>query len=291
MSKDIQDSRRNFMKASAIGATAIGVGFVTASEPVMAAAIETDFKGIQAGEQMIAVGSFQLPAYVSRPEKAKGLLPIIIVVSEIFGVHEYIADITRRFAKLGYLAIAPEFFTRAGDPNTYGTIAEIQQNIIAKTPDAQVLNDLQAALVWAGKNGGDLKKVGVTGFCWGGRITWLSATLPQVRAGVAWYGRLIGEKTENSPRHPVDIAADLKAPVLGLYGAADTGISLESVDQMRAALAQAAPKNPVAKACQFEVYPDAPHAFHADYRATYREGPAKDGWEKCLAWFKKMGVA
>lgn len=291
MSKDIQSSRRDFIKTSALGATALGVGFVAASEPVMAAAIETDFQGLKAGEQMISVGSFQMPAYVSRPEKAKGSLPIVIVVSEIFGVHEYIADVTRRFAKLGYLAIAPEFFTRAGDPNTYGTIAEIQQNIVAKTPDAQVLNDLQAALVWAGKNGGDLKKVGVTGFCWGGRITWLSATLPQVRAGVAWYGRLIGEKTEGSPKHPVDIAADLKAPVLGLYGAADTGISLESIEQMRAALAKAAPKNPAAKACQFEVYPDAPHAFHADYRATYREGPAKDGWEKCVAWFKKNGVA
>ncbi|MEI6611296.1 dienelactone hydrolase family protein [Polynucleobacter sp.] len=291
MTEKIQNSRRGFIKASAIGATGIGIGFVAASEPVMAAAIETDFAGLKAGEQMIPVGSFQLPAYVSRPEKAKGSLPIVIVVSEIFGVHEYIADVTRRFAKLGYLAIAPEFFTRAGDPNTYGTIAEIQANIVAKTPDTQVLNDLQAALVWAGKNGGDLKRVGVTGFCWGGRITWLSATLPQVRAGVAWYGRLIGEKTEGNPRHPVDIAAELKAPVLGLYGGADTGISLESIDQMRAALALAAPKNPAAKACQFEVYPDTPHAFHADYRASYREGPAKDGWEKCIAWFKKMGVA
>jgi len=290
MNQKTQSSRRNFIKTSAIGATAIGVGFVAASEPVMAAAIETDFNGLKVGEQMIPVGSFQMPAYVSRPEKAKGSLPIIIVASEIFGVHEYIADVTRRFAKLGYLAIAPEFFTRAGDPNTYGTTAEIQKNIVAKTPDIQVLNDLQAALVWAGKNGGDLKRVGVTGFCWGGRITWLSATLPQVRAGVAWYGRVIGEKTEGNPRHPVDIAADLKAPVLGLYGGADAGISLESVEQMRAALAEAAPKNPAAKASMIEVYPDTPHAFHADYRATYREGPAKDGWEKCVAWFKKMGV-
>ena len=283
--------RRSFMKASAITATSIGVGFVAASDPVMAAAIETDFTGIKAGEQMIPVGSFQMPAYVSRPDKAKAKLPIVIVASEIFGVHEYIADVTRRFAKLGYLAIAPEFFTRAGDPNTFGTVAEIQKNIVAQTPDSQVLNDLQAALVWAGKNGGDLKKVGVTGFCWGGRITWLSATLPQVRAGVAWYGRIIGEKTENSPRHPVDIAAELKAPVLGLYGGADTGISLESVEQMREALAKAAPKNLAAKASRFEIYPDAPHAFHADYRATYREGPAKDGWEKCVAWFKQNGVA
>ena len=283
--------RRGFMKTSAMTATSIGIGFVAASEPVIAAAIETDFTGIKAGEQMIPVGSSQMPAYVSRPEKAKGNLPTIIVISEIFGVHEYIADTTRRFAKLGYLAIAPEFFTRAGDPNSFGTVAEIQKNIIAKTPDAQVINDLQAALVWAGKNGGDLKKVGVTGFCWGGRITWLSATLPQVRAGVAWYGRVIGEKTENSPRHPVDIATELKAPVLGLYGGADTGISLESVEQMRTALANAAPKNPAAKASRFEIYPDAPHAFHADYRATYREAPAKDGWEKCVAWFKQNGVA
>jgi carboxymethylenebutenolidase len=292
-SNKIENSRRSFMKTSLAGATAVttlGVGFVAASDPVMGAVIETDFKGLVAGEQMIPVGSFQLPAYVSRPEKSKGNLPIIIVVSEIFGVHEYIADVTRRFAKLGYLAIAPEFFTRAGDPNAYGTIAEIQANIVAKTPDTQVINDLQAALVWAGKNGGDLKRVGVTGFCWGGRITWLAATLPQVKAGVAWYGRLIGDKTEINPRQPVDLAADLKAPVLGLYGGADAGISLESVEQMRAALAGAAAKNPAAKASMIEVYPDAPHAFHADYRASYREGPAKDGWEKCLAWFKRNGV-
>ena len=287
----VSSDRRGFMKASALTATTIGIGFVAASEPVLAAAIETDFTGIKAGEQMIPVGSFQMPAYVSRPEKAKGNLPIIIVISEIFGVHEHIADITRRFAKLGYLAIAPEKFIRAGDPNSYGTVAEIQKNIVAKTPDAQVLNDLQATLVWAGKNGGDLKRLGVTGFCWGGRITWLAATLPQVRAGVAWYGRLVGEKTEGNPRHPVDIAADLKAPVLGLYGAADTGIPLESIEQMRTALANAAPKNPAAKASRFEVYPDAPHAFHADYRASYREGLAKDGWEKCIAWFKQNGVA
>ncbi|QKM65280.1 carboxymethylenebutenolidase [Polynucleobacter tropicus] len=294
MSEKTQDhSRRKFMKTSVAGAaaTTLGVGFVAAADPVMATAIETDFKGLTAGEQMIPVGSFQMPAYVSRPEKAKGNLPIVIVVSEIFGVHEYIADVTRRFAKLGYLAIAPEFFVRAGDPNAYGTVADILTNIVAKTPDAQVLNDLQAALVWAGKNGGDLKRVGVTGFCWGGRITWLSATLPQVKAGVAWYGRLIGEKTEGNPRHPVELATELKAPVLGLYGGADAGISLESVEQMRAALAQAAPTNPAAKASVIEVYPDAPHAFHADYRATYREGPAKDGWEKCIAWFKKTGVA
>ena len=288
--------RRDFMKTSlkastaTVTAGALGIGFVAASEPVLAQAIKTDFTGIKAGEQDIPVGSFNMPAYISRPDKASGSLPIIIVVSEIFGVHEYIADTTRRFAKLGYLAIAPEFFTRAGDPNTFGTIAEIQSNIVAKTPDTQVLADLKAAIAWAGKNGGDLKKVGVTGFCWGGRITWLSATLPEVKAGVAWYGRLVGDKTANNPRQPVEIAAELKAPVLGLYGSADTGIPLDTVEQMKAALAKAS-SNPAAKASKFEIYPDAPHAFHADYRNTYREGPAKDGWAKCLAWFKQFGVS
>lgn len=294
--KQEQSSRRTFMKTSlrastaTVTASALGLGFVAASEPVMAQAIKTDFAGVKAGEQDIPVGIFNLPAYISRPEKATGPLPVVIVVSEIFGVHEYIADVTRRFAKLGYLAIAPEFFIRAGDPNTFGTIAEIQSNIVAKTPDTQVLGDLKAAITWAGKNGGDLKKVAVTGFCWGGRITWLSATMPEVKAGVAWYGRLVGDKTANNPKQPVEIAAELKAPVLGLYGSADTGIPVDTVDQMKAALAKAS-SNLSAKASKFEIYPEAPHAFHADYRATYREGPAKDGWAKCLAWFKQHGIA
>ena len=294
--KQEQSSRRAFMKTSlkastaSVTASALGLGFVAASEPVMAQAIKTDFAGIKAGEQDITVGSFNMPAYISRPEKASGPLPVVIVVSEIFGVHEYIADVTRRFAKLGYLAIAPEFFTRAGDPNSFGTVAEIQSNIVAKTPDPQVLGDLKAAIAWAGKNGGDLKKVAVTGFCWGGRITWLSATMPEVKAGVAWYGRLVGDKTANNPKQPVEIAADLKAPVLGLYGSADTGIPLDTVEQMKAALSKAS-SNPAAKASKFEIYLEAPHAFHADYRATYREGPAKDAWAKCLAWFKQHGVA
>jgi carboxymethylenebutenolidase len=294
--KQEQSSRRAFMKTSlkastaSVTASALGLGFVAASEPVMAQAIKTDFAGIKAGEQDITVGSFNMPAYISRPEKASGPLPVVIVVSEIFGVHEYIADTTRRFAKLGYLAIAPEFFTRAGDPNSFGTVAEIQSNIVAKTPDPQVLGDLKAAIAWAGKNGGDLKKVAVTGFCWGGRITWLSATMPEVKAGVAWYGRLVGDKTANNPKQPVEIAADIKAPVLGLYGSADTGIPLDTVEQMKAALSKAS-SNPAAKASKFEIYLEAPHAFHADYRATYREGPAKDAWAKCLAWFKQHGVA
>jgi len=283
-------NRRAFLKTSALTAGAMGVGFAPASMPVMAATIKTDFVGLEAGEQNIQMGGYQLPIYVARPQNSKASLPVIIVVSEIFAVHEHIADVARRFAKLGYLAIAPDFFQRAGDPSSYGSIAEIFTNVISKTPDDQVMGDLKATINWAGKHGGDLKRVGVTGFCWGGRITWLAATLPQVRAGVAWYGRVIGEKTQGNPLHPVDIASQLQAPVLGLYGGADTGISLESVDQMRAALAKAAPTNLAAKESVIVVYPDTPHAFHADYRESYREGPAKDGWAKCLAWFKKNGV-
>jgi len=283
-------NRRAFLKTSALTAGAMGVGFAPASMPVMAATIKTDFVGLEAGEQNIQMGGYQLPIYVARPQNSKASLPVIIVVSEIFAVHEHIADVARRFAKLGYLAIAPYFFQRAGDPSSYGSIAEIFTNVISKTPDDQVMGDLKATINWAGKHGGDLKRVGVTGFCWGGRITWLATTLPQVRAGVAWYGRVIGEKTQGNPLHPVDIASQLQAPVLGLYGGADTGISLESVDQMRAALAKAAPTNLAAKESVIVVYPDTPHAFHADYRESYREGPAKDGWAKCLAWFKKNGV-
>ncbi|MEY4625122.1 MAG: hypothetical protein RL061_647 [Pseudomonadota bacterium] len=282
-------SRRDFLKSAAV--TTMGVGYVAAAEPVMAQAIKTDFDGIKGEEINFTSQGFSVPAYVAKPLKApKNGLPVVIVVSEIFGVHEYIADVTRRFAKLGYLAIAPEFFVRAGDPNTMGTMAEILKEIVGKTPDAQVMGDVQAAIAWAGKNGGDLKRVGITGFCWGGRVTWLaSAQLPEIKAGVAWYGRVVGDKTPNSPTHPVDLASSMKAPVLGLYGSADTGISLESLEIMKQALA-AAKNNKAAQASTFEVYPDAPHAFHADYRATYREGPAKDGWAKCLAWFKQQGV-
>lgn len=282
-------NRREFLKVGATVAT--GLGYVAAAKPVMAQAIKTDFEGIQAGEVTVMSKDFQMSAYVSRPKQIpKTGLPVIIVISEIFGVHEYIADVTRRFAKLGYLAIAPELFARAGDPSALGTMAEIMSEIVAKTPDAQVMDDLKATLAWVGKNGGDLKRVGMTGFCWGGRITWLAcAQLPEIKAGVAWYGRLVGDKTANSPLNPIDLAAQMKAPVLGLYGGADAGISVESINQMKAALA-AAKGNQAAQAASFEIYPDAPHAFHADYRSSYREAPAKDGWARCIAWFKQQGV-
>lgn len=282
-------SRRDFLRTSAYAGGLMG--FATAAQPVMGQQlVTTDFKGIKAGEKSIDLGSEALYAYVAEPEKKDGKLPIIIVVSEIFGVHEHIADIARRFAKLGYMAIAPEFFTRAGDPTTLGTVAEIMSEIVSKTPDKQVMSDMSAALKWAGENGGDPSRVGVTGFCWGGRISWLAcANLPQVKAGVAWYGRLVGEKSDNFPAHPVDLAQSLKAPVLGLYGGKDTGIPLDTVEQMKQALYKAS-SNPSAAKSQFVIYPDAPHAFHADYRATYQEGPAKNGWDQCIKWFKQNGV-
>ncbi|MCG5262664.1 dienelactone hydrolase family protein [Cupriavidus gilardii] len=275
--------RRSFVK------TALGSAFAAAALPVTAQAIKTDFDGLTAGEVTIPSGDFKMPIYRAMPQ-GKRDLPVVLVISEIFGVHEYIADTCRRFAKQGYLAIAPELFARQGDPTSFGTIQELQREIIARTPDNEVLGDLDAAVAWAGANGGNLGKVGITGFCWGGRIVWLyAAHSRQLKAGVAWYGRLSGDTTQLQPRHPIDIAAQLKAPVLGLYGGKDTGIPLEAVDKMKAALAAA--NNPAAKASKFIIYPESGHAFHADYRPSYREADAKDGWQKCLAWFKEHGVA
>ncbi|ESJ24825.1 carboxymethylenebutenolidase [Cupriavidus sp. HPC(L)] len=275
--------RRSFVK------TALGSAFAAAALPVTAQAIKTDFEGLTAGEVTIPSGDFKMPIYRAMPQ-GKLDLPVVLVISEIFGVHEYIADTCRRLAKQGYLAIAPELFARQGDPTSFGTIQELQREIIAKTPDSEVLGDLDAAVAWAGANGGNVGKLGITGFCWGGRIVWLyAAHSRQLKAGVAWYGRLGGDTTPLQPRHAVDIAAQLKAPVLGLYGGKDTGIPLEAVDRMKAALAAA--NNPAAKASKFIVYPESGHAFHADYRPSYREADAKDGWQKCLAWFKEHGVA
>ncbi len=275
-------SRRSALKA------ALGVGYVAASGPVMAqTAIKTSAQGLVSGEVSIEVNGFKVPAYRSAPEGQTGL-PVVLVVSEIFGVHEYIADVTRRLAKQGYLAIAPELFVRQGDPGSYGGAAQINAELIPRVPDAQVLGDLDACVAWAGAHGGNLNKLAITGFCWGGRITWLYAQhQPRLKAAVAWYGRLQGAITPNNPGHPLDQVAKLQAPVLGLYGGADTGIPQSSVDAMKAALAQG---NAAAKASEFVVYPDTPHAFHADYRPSYRQGPAEDGWQRLQAWFKRHGV-
>jgi carboxymethylenebutenolidase len=276
-------SRRGF------GRTALGAGFAAAVLPVVAqTAIKTDTNGLVAGEVDIPVGSFKMPAYRAAPA-GKTQAPVVLVISEIFGVHEYIADVARRFAKAGYFAIAPDLFVRHGDPQSYGEIAKLQAEIISKVPDAQVMGDLDACAAWARVQGADATKLGVTGFCWGGRITWLyAAHNPAVKAGVAWYGRLVGNASALTPRHPVDLAGDIKAPVLGLYGSADTGIPLDTVERMKAALAAG---SPAARASEFHVYAEAPHAFHADYRPSYRKPAADDGWQRCMGWMRKHGVA
>ncbi|MFT3814258.1 MAG: dienelactone hydrolase family protein [Acidovorax sp.] len=267
---------------------AVGLGYAAAAAPLMAQnAIHTSAEGLDAGWVKYTVDGFDVPAYRAAPAGKKNL-PVVLVVQEIFGVHEYIADTCRRFAQQGYLAIAPQLYARQGDASTYTEIAKLMAELVSKVPDAQVLADLDGAVRWAGAHGGDLARVAVTGFCWGGRITWLYAAHGPVKAGVAWYGRLVGQASANNPRHPVDVAASLKAPVLGLYGGADTGIPLDTIDKMKAALANG---SPAARASEFVVYPDAPHAFHADYRPSYVKAAAEDGWKRCLAWFKAHGAA
>ncbi len=272
--------RRDFMTV------ALGTGFAAAVMPVSAqSVVKTDATGLTVGEVMLSVNGQALPVYRAQPE-GKTNLPVILVISEIFGVHEHIADVARRFAKLGYLALAPELFVRAGDPSSYGTIAELLKEVVGKTPDAQVMGDLDACVAWAGQNGGNVDKIGITGFCWGGRITWLySAHNAKVKAGVAWYGKLVGDKNAVTPTYPMDLAPAFKTPVLGLYGAKDDGIPVAGVEQMKAALAKGGSQS------SFVVYPNSGHAFHADYRASYVEADAKDGWQRCVAWFKSHGVA
>lgn len=276
-------NRREFAR------TGVGVGFAAATLPITAQTeVRTDSAGLTVGEVMIPVGAFKLPAYRAQPE-GKSNLPVVLVVSEIFGVHEHIADVARRFARLGYLAIAPELFVRQGDPTSYGEVAKLMAEVVSQAPDAQVMGDLDACVAWARTQGGDTARLGITGFCWGGRITWLyAAHHPGLKAAVAWYGRLTSPATPLQPKRPVELAARLHAPVLGLYGGKDDGIPLESVEQMKAALAKG---SAAARRSQFHVYPDAPHAFHADYRPTFRAAEAQDGWKRCIAWFQQHGVA
>lgn len=272
--------------------TALGVGYAATAMPIMAqTAIKTPAAGLAAGEGIFDMEGFSVPFYYAAPEGKKNL-PVILVVQEIFGVHEYIADTCRRFAKAGYLAIAPDLYARQGDASKYTDVSKLLAEVVSKVPDAQVMADLDGAVQWASENGGNTKRVGVTGFCWGGRITWLYAEHSKnVKAGVAWYGRLVGAESVITPAHPVELAAGLKAPVLGLYGGQDGGIPLTTVNQMKDALAEAGAKgNKAAKASEFVVYPQAPHAFHADYRPSYRKEAAEDGFKRALAWFKVHGV-
>ena len=276
-------SRRDFVH------TSVGSGFAAAVLPVCAqTVIKTNTDGLLAGEVMIPVGDFKLPAYRAAPA-GKASAPVVLVISEIFGVHEHIADVVRRLASQGYFAVAPELFVRQGDAGAYGEIAKLMSEVIAKVPDGQVMADLDATVAWAKGQGADAGKLAITGFCWGGRITWLyAAHNPAVKAGVAWYGRLVGATSALNPAQPVDLARKLHGPVLGLYGGQDAGIPQASIDQMKTALATG---SAAAKASEFVVYPDAPHAFHADYRPSYRKDAAKDGWRRCLAWLKAQGVA
>ncbi len=272
-------SRRSFV------VTALGVGFAAAVQPVTAQTITTDTTGLVAGEVKIPVKDGEIPAYRALPDKG-GPFPVVLVIQEIFGVHEHIKDVCRRFAKQGYLAISAELYARQGDVSKITDFSKIISEVVSKVPDSQVMSDLDSAVSWAAKNKGDIKRLGITGFCWGGRIVWLyAAHNPDLKAGAAWYGRLVGQGTDLQPKNPIDVVPQMKAPVIGLYGGADQGIPLPTIDQMRQALKSAG--NP----SEIIVYPDAPHGFHADYRPSYRKDNAQDAWKKLLDWFKKYGVA
>ncbi|MFE8101401.1 dienelactone hydrolase family protein [Brenneria goodwinii] len=260
-------------------------GLTSAVTVQASSAINTDTAGIIAGETTVPSQGEQLPAYFAKPAGQNEPFPIVLVVQEIFGVHHYIQDLCRRLAKQGYMAIAPELYFRQGDPHQYHDVQQIVAELVSKVPDAQVLSDLDHSANWAIKNGGDASKLAITGFCWGGRISWLyAAHNPQLKAAVAWYGKFTAPKTINNPQHPIDIATELNAPVLGLYGAQDGSIPLEQIDKMRQALRAAN------ASAEIVVYPDAGHAFHADYRPSYHAESAQDGWQRMLAWFKKYAV-
>ena len=272
-------SRRGFVQ------TTVGSGFAAAVLPVAAQTITTDTTGLEAGPVTIPVGDFQMPAYRAQPAGKKNL-PVILVASEIFGVHEHIADVCRRLAKQGYLAIAPDLFVRQGNAAAYTDIPKLIAEVVSKASDAQVNGDLDATLAWAAAHGGDAAKVAITGFCWGGRTTWsYIAHNPRVKTGAAWYGP-VARSYFAGAKSVIDRAASIKVPVLGLYGAADSGIPVDTLTQLEAALKAAGNTQ-----CEFVVYPDTPHAFYADYRPSYRKAAADDAWARALAWFKKHGVA
>jgi carboxymethylenebutenolidase len=279
MQNEMQVNRRDFL------VTKLAAGFALAVQPIGAATITTDSEGLTAGEVKIPTADGEIPAYRAMPAKG-ATFPVVLVVQEIFGVHEHIKDLCRRLAKSGYFAVAPELYARQGDVSKLENINDIIK-IVSKVPDAQVMSDLDATVKYAaGTKHGDTKRLGITGFCWGGRIVWMyAAHNPNLKAGVAWYGRVIGQTNEMTPKNPIDVAAEIKAPVLGLYGGKDQGISQESLDKMREALKAAGSKSEIV------VYPDAGHGFNADYRPSYNEAAAKDGWNRMLAWFKKYGVA
>jgi carboxymethylenebutenolidase len=276
----IAENRRHFL------VTQLAAGFALAVHPITAATITTDTAGLVAGEVKIPTGDGgEMPGYRAMPDKGKSF-PTVLVVQEIFGVHEHIKDLCRRFAKAGYLAIAPEMYARQGDVSKIQDVQEIINKVVSKVPDAQVMSDLDSTVAWAEKTGkGDTSRLAITGFCWGGRIVWLyAAHNSTLRAGAAWYGQILGQVNEFRTRTVLDVAGSLHAPVLGLYGGKDTGIPPDQVEKMRAALKAA--KSP----SEIIVYPEAPHGFNADYRPSYREADAKDAWKRMLDWFRKYGA-
>jgi carboxymethylenebutenolidase len=278
-------SRRDVMRHG------LSSGFALAVGPISATVRATSADGLEAGEVRIPTTQGEIPAYRALPTgEPKRTLPVLLVVHEIFGVHEHIRDLCRRFAKLGYFAIAPDLFVRQGDASKFSDMKQLVQEVVSKASDVQVLGDLDATVAWTARQArADVTRLGITGFCWGGRITWLySAHQPTLKAGVAWYGKLAGDKDPLHPKFPLDLAEDVKAPVLGLYGGKDQGIALETVEQMRAALK--ASKSKAAQQCDFHVYPDAGHAFAADYRPSYRKADAEDGFRRMHAWLKAHGV-
>ena len=274
--------RRGFLK------TGLGAGFALAVQPVSAQTITTPAAGLVAGEVKVPSLGVDVPAYRAMPASG-GPFPTMLVIQEIFGVHEHIKDVCRRFAKLGYYAIAPDLFARQGDASK-ADIKTILSDIVPKVPDVQVMSDLDAAVAFAKASGSaDTQRLGAVGFCWGGRIIWLyAAHNPDLKAAVAFYGLLGGKASPTSPlkpKNPVDIGETIKTPVLGLYGGADDNIPVAQIDEMRGELAKA--KSPA----QIVVYPDTPHGFFADYRPSYRKAAAEDGWSRLQAWFKDHGVA
>ncbi len=273
------NSRRGFL------VTTLPAGFAIAVMPVSAQTITTDTDGLTAGEVKIRVADGEIPAYRAMPAKGKNF-PVVLVIQEIFGVHEHIKDLCRRFAKKGHYAIAPALYAREGDPSKVENMQALMRDIVSKVPDAQVMTDIDSTLAFAGEHGGNIKKAAITGFCWGGRVVWLyAAHNPKIKAGAAWYGRVVGQPSDLQPKHPIDMAASLTVPVLGLYGGKDQGIPLESLDKMRAALKPGKSKSEII------VYPNAQHGFNADYRPSYGKADAEEAWGKMLAWFKKHGAA
>ena len=265
--------------------TTLVSGFTLATERAEAQAIQTDSTGIEAAETKIPVPGGSMPAYYARPANGTKF-PVIIVNEEIFGVHEYIADVCRRLAKAGYLAVATEYYARIGDLSKMTDVKQIVADVISKEPDAQYMEDADAAVAWAAANKGDTDRLGVTGFCRGGRMTWLfAAHHPGIKAAVAWYGPLGGAPTPIQPATAADYADKIRCPLLGLYGGQDPSIPVADVKAVEAK-AKAAHKT-----VEIVIYPDAPHGFHTDYRPSYRKDAAEDGWKRMLAWFKKYGVA